>query len=242
MADRFCCGWMPEPDVGEDAMKVLLVEDDAALAAGLAEVLRQAGLVVDTVADGDAACLEGCDEIYDAAVLDLGLPRQDGLSVLRHWREQGRDFPVLVLTARGRWSDKRQAFEEGADDYLTKPFLPDEVLTRLRVLHKRATRSGAGTEIRVGALHYHALQGRLQLADQPLTLTAQEQRILTYLVQQAGRCIQRGDLIEHVYGRDLDPDSNTLEVLIGRIRKKLAPHELIHTVRGLGYVLEDRSA
>lgn len=217
-------------------MRVLIVEDEEVLARALQEALQHAGMVPDVCHDGHQAQVLGCVERYDAAVLDLGLPGQDGLSTLRHWREQGQHFSVLVLTARSRWSDKLDAFQAGADDYLTKPFLEDEVVTRLRVLHRR--HQGRATPIvTVGPLRYDTIADRFQLDERHLTLTAQEQRILAHLIQRAGQVVSRADIAEHVYARDLDPDSNTLDVLIGRIRRKLSPHTLIHTERGRGYRL-----
>jgi len=219
-------------------MRVLVVEDDPALAQALVAVLQEAGMVAETCADGREAQVLGCVERYEAAVLDLGLPGQDGISVLRHWREQGQGFPVLVLTARSRWSDKLDAFQAGADDYLTKPFLPEEVVTRLRVLHRRA---GGQVQpvLQVGPLTYYSLSDRFQLAGMPLVLTAQEQRILAFLMHRRGTVVSRTDIAEHVYARDRDPDSNTVDVLVGRIRRKLAPHALIHTERGRGFRLDD---
>lgn len=217
-------------------MRVLVVEDDAELAVGIAGALAGAGMVAEVCHDGAEAEVLGCVEPYAAAVLDLGLPGRDGVSVLRHWREQGCSFPVLVLTARGRWSDKLAAFNAGADDYLTKPFLHEEVALRLRVLHRR-THGGAGDPVlRVGPLEYDTHAQRFALHGRPLALTAQEQRILACLAHRAGAVVSRTEISEHVYARDLNPDSNTLDVLIGRIRRKLgAP--LIHTERGLGYRL-----
>lgn len=217
-------------------MKVLVVEDDPALAQGLQSVLAEAGMLAEMCHDGQQAAEQGCVERYDAAVLDLGLPGQDGLSVLRHWREQQLHFPVLVLTARGRWADKLDAFQAGADDYLTKPFLHDEVVVRLRALHRRAT-GRVQTLQRVGALTHDPMAHRFWVEGRALVLTAQEERILAFLLQRQGQVVSRGDLAEHVYARDLDPDSNSLDVLIGRIRRKLSPHVLIHTERGRGYRL-----
>ncbi len=218
-------------------MKVLVVEDDVSLAERIATALRQEGMIVDVVADGDEAAFVGATEDYDAAVLDLGLPGQDGISVLRHWREQGRRMSVLVLTARGRWSDKLAAFDAGADDYLTKPFLQEELALRLRVLRRRVL--GHSTPVlQVGPLQYHANADRFTLAGNQLSLTAQEKRILAYLIQYPGKVISRHEINNHVYARDLDPDSNTVDVLIGRIRRKLGV-PLIHTERGRGFRLSD---
>lgn len=216
-------------------MKVLLVEDDPQLAASIASSLQQDGMLVDCVGDGNEAAFVGSTEAYDAAVLDLGLPGQDGISVLRHWREQGCRMPVLILTARARWSDKLAGFDAGADDFLTKPFLQEEVALRLRVLQRRA-HGHSSPLITIGPLTYDGNSSRFTLNGQPLTLTAQEQRILAYLLQRKECIVSRSELSEHVYARDLDPDSNTLDVLIGRIRRKLGV-PLIHTERGRGYCL-----
>lgn len=214
---------------------MLIVEDDVELARSIGDSLRQAGMLAETVADGGEACFLGCTEDYDAAVLDLGLPGQDGISVLRHWREQGRHLPVLILTARGRWSDKLAGFDAGADDYLTKPFLHEEVALRLRALHRRA-QGRSMPVIEAGPLHYDGNADRFTLHGSNLTLTAQEQRILAYLIQNKERVVSRAEISEHVYARDLDPDSNTLDVLVGRIRRKLGLN-LIHTERGRGFCL-----
>jgi two-component system, OmpR family, response regulator len=220
-------------------MKVLLVEDDRALAEKISTALSQDGMLVDRVYDGDEAAFVGCTEEYDAAVLDLGLPGQDGVSVLRHWREHGCRMPVLVLTARNRWSDKLAGFDAGADDYLTKPFLQEEVALRLRVLKRRSL--GHSTPLlQAGPLSYDANADRFTLEGTPLSLTAQEKRILAYLMQRKGSVISRSEIGEHVYARDLDPDSNTVDVLIGRIRRKLGV-PLIQTERGRGFCLTDNS-
>lgn len=217
-------------------MRVLVVEDDRELAQGLVQTLGEAGMVAEICHDGREAERLGWEEDYDAVVLDLGLPGLDGLSLLRQWRDSERNFSVLVLTARQRWSDKLSAFQAGADDYLTKPFLHEEVTVRLRALQRR--RHGhAQAVIQVGPLSYESANHRFLLNDRPLSLTAQEQRILGYLVQRRGRLVTRTEISEHVYARDLDPQSNTLDVLIGRIRRKLGV-ALIHTERGQGYRLE----
>lgn len=221
-------------------MKVLLVEDDRELAAKIAAALSADGMIVDTVHDGDEAAFIGSTEDYDAAVLDLGLPGQDGVSVLRHWREQGRRLPVLVLTARGRWSDKLASFDAGADDFLTKPFLHEEVALRLRVLKRRAL-GHSSPILQAGPLSYDANADRFTLAGAPLNLTAQEKRILAYLIQRKDCVVSRNEISEHVYARDLDPDSNTLDVLIGRIRRKLGV-PLIQTERGRGFCLTEVDA
>lgn len=221
-------------------MKVLLVEDDRQLAATITAALSADGMIVDTVHDGDEAAFVGSTEDYDAAVLDLGLPGQDGVSVLRHWREQGRRLPVLVLTARGRWSDKLASFDAGADDFLSKPFLHEEVALRLRVLKRRAL-GHSSPILQAGPLSYDANADRFTLAGAPLNLTAQEKLILAYLIQRKDCVVSRSEISEHVYARDLDPDSNTLDVLIGRIRRKLGV-PLIHTERGRGFCLSEGDA
>ena len=218
-------------------MRILVVEDDAELARSIADSLTRAGMIAEITGDGEQAAFLGCTEEYDAAILDLGLPGQDGISVLRHWRENGRHLPVLILTARGRWSDKLAGFDAGADDYLTKPFLHEEVALRLRALHRR-TLGHSMPHIEVGPLHYDTNSDRFTLHGAPLVLTAQEQRILAYLIQRKGRVVTRSEISEHVYARDLDPDSNTVDVLIGRIRRKLGL-PLIHTERGRGFCLRE---
>ncbi|MBS4037802.1 MAG: response regulator transcription factor [Hydrogenophaga sp.] len=232
-------------------MKVLLVEDDVALARGITEALVREGMVVEHCADGVRASelraspggpgQAGGTGDFDAAVLDLGLPGIDGMAVLRQWRARGRGFSVLVLTARSRWSDKLEAFQAGADDYLTKPFLMEEVVTRLRVLQRRQVGLPRPV-VQQGPLSYDTVAATFALDGAPLALTAQEQRILAHLITRPGALVTREDLVRHVYARDLDPDSNSLDVLIGRIRRKLAPHALIHTERGRGYRLQHEHA
>ncbi|GEO80011.1 response regulator transcription factor [Pararhodospirillum oryzae] len=217
-------------------MRVLLVEDEPALAESLSRVLTRAGFVVDHAADGEEAHFLGDTEPYDAVVLDLGLPRLDGVGVLRRWRADGRRMPVLILTARGGWSEKVAGFEAGADDFMAKPFEMEEVVYRLKALIRRSAGHG-GPELTVGPLRYDTLSGRAWVEGRPLDLTAQEGRILSYLLHHAGRPVSRTEIIEHVYDRDFDLDSNVIDVLIGRLRRKLGV-ALIHTVRGLGYRLE----
>ena len=216
-------------------MRVLVVEDDRELASRICAMLVEAGFVAETAVDGEDAAFLGCTETYDAAVLDLGLPLRDGISVLHHWREQGCTMPVLILTARARWNDKLAGFGAGADDYLTKPFELGEIVLRLRALLRRA-RGHADPVLRVGPLVYDTLNARFSLDTMPLNLTAQEQKILAYLMHRPGEVISRSEISEHVYARDLDPDSNTVDVLIGRIRRKLG-RPLIQTERGLGFRL-----
>ena len=217
-------------------MRLLVVEDDDALRDRLREALTREGWVVDACADGEVAAWLGGEEPYDAVVLDLGLPRLDGVSVLARWREAGRRMPVLVLTARGRWADKVAGFGAGADDYLTKPFEMDEVVLRLKALIRRAG-GHASPLIACGPLEHDTLACRFRLAGEALPLTAAEYRLLAYLTHHAGRTVSRSEIAEHIYDRDFDLDSNVIDVLIGRIRRKLAPHALLHTERGIGFRL-----
>jgi two-component system OmpR family response regulator len=216
-------------------MRLLVAEDDPVLRARIASALQEAGFAVDAVADGQQAEFLGQTEEFDAAVLDLGLPGMDGLSALARWREAGRGFPVLVLTARARWHDKLAGFNAGADDYLTKPFQLEELIIRLRALIRRSA-GHAHPRLACGALELDVNAGRFSLHGDPLSLTAQEFRILAYFMHHPDKVIGRGTLGEHVYDGGFDPDSNALDVLIGRIRRKLGPG-LLHTVRGQGFVL-----
>lgn len=218
-------------------MRILVVEDEPVLALRLQQTLEAAGFAVDVAYDGEEGWHLGDTEPYDAAVLDLGLPKIDGVSILQKWRSAGRQLPVLILTARSRWSEKLAGFQAGADDYMTKPFEMDEVVYRLRALIRRAA-GHAQPELSCGPLRLDTLGGRFSLDGVPLQLTAQEFRILSYLMHHAGAVVSRTELMEHVYDRHFDSDSNVLEVLIGRIRRKLGA-DLIHTVRGLGYRLAD---
>ena len=221
-------------------MRILLAEDDLALAQQVRAALEEAGYVVAHSAEGRDAEYQGQVEDFDAAVVDLGLPGLDGLSVLERWRAAGRNLPVLVLTARARWHDKLAGFDAGADDFLTKPFQVEELLLRLRALIRRSA-GHAHPLLRCGALQLDVNAGRFELDGQPLSLTAQEQRILAYFMHHPGVVISRGRLGEHVYESGFDPDSNALDVLIGRIRRKLGDASLLHTVRGQGFRLSASS-
>ena len=218
-------------------MRVLLAEDDAALSELIGNALVDAGFAVDRIGDGVQAEFLGQTETYDVAVLDLGLPGLDGLSVLARWRENGQSFPVLILTARSRWHDKLAGFNAGADDYLTKPFLVEELIVRVRALIRRS--AGHATPVlRCGPLEFDVNAARFTLDGAALNLTTQEQRILSYFMHHPGKPISRSQLGEHVYEGGFDPDSNVLDVLIGRIRRKLGV-ALIHTVRGQGFRLSE---
>lgn len=216
-------------------MRILLVEDDATLADAIARALRAENFVVDVAGNGEDGGHLGSTERYDAAVLDLGLPVRDGVSVLREWRAEGRQLPVLILTARDGWSEKVAGFKAGADDYLTKPFRMDEVVMRLRALVRRST-GHAGTRIACGALAFEAQLGTFELDGLPLKLTALEWRVLSALMLRREVVFERAELIERVYEGDADPDSNSIEVIISRLRRKIGP-EMIETMRGRGYRL-----
>lgn len=214
-------------------MRILVVEDDENLNRQLVEMLVEAGYVVDKAFDGEEGHFLGDTEPYDAVILDIGLPEMDGITVLENWRREGRNMPVLMLTARDRWSDKVAGIDAGADDYVAKPFHTEEVLARLRALIRRAA-GHASSEIIVGDVTLDTKQSRVTYKDQPVKLTSHEFRLLSYLIHHKGEVVSRTELIEHLYDQDFDKDSNTIEVFVGRLRKKLFP-EIIETVRGLGY-------
>ncbi len=218
-------------------MRVLVVEDEPNLLRQLKAALEGAGYAVDTAADGEDGHYLGSTENYDAVVLDLGLPEIDGLTVLDRWRKEGKAMPVLVLTARDSWSDKVAGLDAGADDYLAKPFQTEELIARLRALIRRAA-GVASSELTSGGVRLDSRSGRVTLDGEPVKLTAQEFKLLSYLMHHKGKVVSRTELIEHIYDQDFDRDSNTIEVFITRIRKKLGP-ELISTTRGLGYSLND---
>jgi two-component system, OmpR family, response regulator len=217
-------------------MRILVVEDESRLAGQLASALGEAGYVVDVAHDGERAEFLGQTESYDAVVLDLGLPKVDGLTVLKRWRDAGLTVPVLVLTARGSWHEKVQGIDGGADDYMSKPFRLEEVLARVRALIRRAS-GHAAPDLRAGAVSLDLRTSRVRLNGQPVKLTAHEFRVLSYLLHQQGRVVSQGELTDHLYAADEDRDSNTVEVFIARLRRKLGP-ALIETVRGLGYRID----
>jgi two-component system OmpR family response regulator len=218
-------------------MRVLVAEDEVKLADRIASRLSAAGFVVDVANEGKQAQFLGATEPYDAVVLDIGLPNMDGLEVLESWRANAIRTPVLVLTARGRWHEKLAGFNAGADDYLTKPFEIDEVIVRLNALIRRSGGHASPT-LQCGPLQHDANAGRFTLSGEPLELTAQEYRILAYLMQHRNQIVSRTELYEHVYERDAERDSNVLDVLVSRIRRKIGP-TLISTVRGRGFMLAD---
>ena len=216
-------------------MRVLVVEDDPRIARRLKSVLQDAGYAVDAVDNGEEAWFRGDTEDYDAVILDLGLPRMDGLTVLRKWREAGRDVPVLILTARGAWAERVAGIDAGADDYLAKPFVMEELLARLRALLRRAA-GRASPVLTIGRIVLDTRQMRITLDGDPIALSPLEYRCLGYLMHHAGRVIPPTELMEHLYAHDHDREPNAVEVLIGRLRKKLGA-DLIETRRGFGYVI-----
>ena len=218
-------------------MRLLIVEDEPTLGTQLKNTLEGAGYAVDLATDGEDGHYLGQTENYDAVILDLGLPVMDGLTVLDKWRKEGKVFPVLVLTARDSWSDKVAGLDSGADDYLAKPFQTEELIARLRALIRRAA-GNASAEMIAGDVRIDTRSGRVTLAGEPVKLTAQEYKLLSYLLHHKGKVVSRTELIEHIYDQDFDRDSNTIEVFVTRIRKKLGAG-VITTIRGLGYSLDD---
>ena len=225
---------------GEDKMRVLIVEDEPSLGQQLKNTLEGAGYAIDLATDGEEGLFLGQTENYDAVVLDLGLPEIDGLTVLDRWRRDGKVMPVLVLTARDSWSDKAAGLDAGADDYVAKPFQSEELIARLRALIRRAS-GNASSELTAGDIRLDTRSGKVTKAGDPVKMTAQEYKLLSYLLHHKGKVVSRTELIEHIYDQDFDRDSNTIEVFVTRIRKKLG-QDVITTIRGLGYSLEDPDA
>ena len=217
-------------------MRLLVVEDDPDLARQLGESLRREGYAVDQAFDGEEAQFLGETETYDAVVLDLGLPVVDGIAVLKAWRRAGRAMPVLILTARDAWTEKVTGFDAGADDYVAKPFRMEEILARLRALIRRAA-GHASADLVCGSVRLDTSGANVMVDDRPVKLTGHEYRLLSYLMHHVGTVVSRTELTEHIYDQDFDRDSNTIEVFIGRLRKKLGV-DVIKTVRGLGYRMD----
>ena len=218
-------------------MRALVIEDEKSLREQLEKRLRATGYAVDTAADGEEGLYFGQEFPIDVAVVDIGLPKRSGIEVVRRWREEGRDFPVLILTARGRWQDKVDGLEAGADDYLVKPFHMEELLARLRALVRRSSGFSQNV-IECGPIRLDTGSRRVESEGSVVELTAFEYKVLEYLMMHTGQVVSKSELAEHVYDEDLDPESNVLEVLVGRLRRKLDPtRELnpIETRRGQGY-------
>jgi len=218
-------------------MRILVVEDDKELNRQITTALENASYVVDRAFDGEEGHFLGDTEPYDAVVLDIGLPVMDGISVLERWRRAGRNMPVLILTARDRWSDKVAGIDAGADDYVTKPFHMEEILARLRALIRRAA-GHASSELVCGPLRLDVATSKADVNGIPLKLTSHEYRMLAYLMHHKGAVVSRTELVEHLYDQDFDRDSNTIEVFVGRLRRKLGV-DLIETVRGMGYRIRE---
>jgi two-component system OmpR family response regulator len=215
-------------------VRLLVVEDDKDLNRQIVTALENAGYAVDKAFDGEEGSFLGETEPYDAVILDLGLPRLDGVAVLQGWRKAAKTMPVLILTARDRWSEKVAGFDAGADDYVVKPFHIEELLARVRALLRRAT-GHATSELTCGPVRLDTRASRVVVDGNPIKLTSHEYRLLAYLMHHQGRVVSRTELVEHLYDQDFDRDSNTIEVFVGRLRKKLGV-EIIETVRGLGYI------
>ena len=227
-------------------MRILVIEDESALRQQLENRLREAGYAVDSAADGEDGFYLGRENPADLAVVDLGLPKLSGIDVIRRWRDAGRNFPILILTARGRWQDKVEGLNAGADDYLVKPFQAEELLARINALLRRAA-GVAQPVLRCGPVTLDTAARTVQLDGRPLELTGHEYKVLEYLMLNRGKVVSKTELTEHVYDQDFDRDSNVIEVFIGRLRRKLDPdnrYQPVETLRGRGYrfVLECESA
>lgn len=217
-------------------MRILVIEDDRELNRQFVEALNDAGYVVDRAFDGEEGLFLGNNEPYDAVILDIGLPQMDGISVVEQWRRNGRTMPVLIVTARDRWSDKVAGIDAGADDYVAKPFHMEEVLARLRALIRRAA-GHASSELVCGPVILNTKTSRVVVRGQSIKLTSLEYGLLSYLMHHQNEIVSRTELTEHLYDQDFDRDSNTIEVFIGRLRKKLGV-DVIETIRGMGYQLK----
>ncbi|UPT95026.1 response regulator transcription factor [Bradyrhizobium barranii subsp. apii] len=218
-------------------MRVLVVEDDQRIASDVSRTLEASGYVVETVANGEDAWFLGDTEDYGAIILDLGLPGMDGLAVLKRWRANGRHMPVLILTARGSWAERVDGIDAGADDYLPKPFRMEELLARLRSIVRRSAGHGSSL-ITAGEITLDERQMKVTRRGVPVALTPLEYRLVAHLLRNRGRVVSQQEIDENVYGHGEDHDSNTLEVLVGRVRKKLGA-DAIETRRGFGYLMPD---
>ncbi|MCU7933876.1 MAG: response regulator [Candidatus Thiodiazotropha sp. (ex Dulcina madagascariensis)] len=217
-------------------MRVLIVEDDPRIIEDIVASLETEGYLVDQVGDGEAAWFKGSTESYSAVILDLGLPGMDGLSVLNRWRAEGLEFPVLILTARSRWNERVKGIDAGADDYLSKPFQMEELLARLRAVIRRSA-GKSSSQMQVGVLTLDTLQLRISVDGKPVHLSPHEYRLVSYLMLHAGRVVSQSELTEQIYAQGFERDSNSVEVLVGRVRRKLGSGS-IQTRRGFGYIIK----
>ncbi len=217
-------------------MRILVVEDEALIAESIKAALQEAGFVPEVVTDGDAAWFQGGTEDYAAAVLDIGLPQLDGLSVLRNWRQEKVNMPVILLTAKGSWSERVDGIDAGADDYLVKPFHMEELIARLRALVRR---SGAERTPQMAAkgLILDTRRMKVSVDGAQIKVTPLEFRLLNYLLHNRGRVVSQEELATNIYYQDQEPDSNAIEVLVGRLRRKLKT-KIIETRRGFGYLID----
>lgn len=221
-------------------MRILIVEDEQKIADLIAEVLKGEGLVPEIARDGEEGWFLGSTESYAAAILDIGLPKRDGLSVLRDWRDEGLDIPVILLTARANWNERVEGIDAGADDYLGKPFQMEELVARLRALLRRSS-GQKSTTLEAGPLRIDLRQMRVSLDGRPLKVTPLEYRLLNYLMHNRGKVIAQVELAENIYFRDQEPDSNAVEVLVGRLRRKIGG-DVIETRRGFGYLIAEETS
>lgn len=218
-------------------MRILLVEDEDVLRQQLEKTISAAGFVVESATDGKSGLFQGREYSFDLAIVDLGLPLLSGIEVIRQWRNAGRDFPILILTARGLWQEKVEGLEAGADDYMVKPFSTEELLARMRALLRRST-GWSQSRLKCGPVHLDLTTQSVEVDGKPIEMTAYEYRILEFLMLHAGEVISKMDMTEHIYHQDFDRDSNVIEVLVGRLRKKIDPDNSvkpIETLRGRGY-------
>lgn len=218
-------------------MRILVVEDEARIASLISDVLEGEGLIVESAADGEKGWEMGGTELYSAAILDIGLPKLDGLSVLRNWRNEGIEFPVLLLSAKSSWNERVEGIDAGADDYLVKPFQIEELVARIRALLRRNSRQKS-TVLTFGDLKLDLRQMRISSAGRPVKVSPLEFRLLSYLMHHRGEVIAQHVLAENIYSRDQEPDSNAIEVLVGRLRRKVGP-DVIQTQRGFGYLIPE---